>query len=250
MMRVKHTVMIIDDNRLIRETYRDLFQAEDFVVVEATNGAEALLWLQRRKAHLILLDLEMPVMDGRSFLEYRLVHEKIRKIPVLVVSSLADDARLRQSLLNLGADRMLQKPVDLPDLVGAVRETLKTPGISEVWPTMAAPKPSGRQDARVAFTVPIRVRTGAFAETRGRLRDLSASGLGAYLPHRLPQGDTITVSLTIEGRSLALVGFVHRAASSLTTMGYHHGIRFIEKQETSFPLYTYSFFREHTEVPH
>ncbi len=250
MMRVKHTVMIVDDNRLIRETYRDLFQAEDFVVVEATNGAEALLWLQRRKAHLILLDLEMPVMDGRSFLEYRLVHEKIREIPVLVVSSLADDARLRQSLLNLGADRLLQKPVHLPDLVGAVRETLKTPGISEVWPTMAAPKPSGRQDARVAFTVPIRVRAGAFAETRGRLRDLSASGLGAYLPHRLPQGNTITVSLTIEGRSLALAGFVHRTAASLTTMGYHHGIRFIEKQENSFPLYTYSFFREHAEVPH
>ncbi len=75
MMRVKHTVIIVDDNRLIRETYCDLFHAEDFVVVEATNGAEALLWLQRRKAHLILLDLEMPVMDGRSFLEYRLVHE-------------------------------------------------------------------------------------------------------------------------------------------------------------------------------
>jgi hypothetical protein len=58
------------------------------------------------------------------------------------------------------------------------------------------------------------------------------------------------VSLDIEGRSVALVGFVHRAAANLTTMGYHHGIRFIEKQENSFPLYTYSFFREHSEVSH
>ncbi|MFQ5851586.1 MAG: response regulator [Candidatus Binatia bacterium] len=249
-MRVQHTVMIVDDNRLIREAYRDLFHAEDFVVIEATNGAEALLLLQRRRAHLILLDLDMPVMDGRSFLEYRLAHANIREIPVLVVSSRADDATLVQSLLNLGADSLLQKPVHLPDLVGAVRETLSTPRISELWPTTAAPKPSRRQDARVAFTVPIRIRTGTFAETRGRLRDLSASGLGAYLPHRLAQGNTITVSLDIEGRSVALAGFVHRAAARLTTMGYHHGIRFAEKQENSFPLYTYSFFREHSEVSH
>ncbi|MFQ5961782.1 MAG: response regulator, partial [Candidatus Methylomirabilales bacterium] len=246
----QHTLMIVDDNRLIRETYRDLFQAEDFVVVEATNGAEALLWLQRKKAQLILLDLEMPVMDGRSFLEYRLAHAKIRKIPVLVVTSRPDDATLRQSLLNLGADRLLQKPVHLEKLVSAVREMLMTPRILKVWSPLEAPEASGRQDARVTFTVPIRVRSGAFVETRGRLRDLSAGGLGAYLPQRLPHGNTITVSLDIEGRSLALMGFVHWADASLTTMGYHHGIRFFEKQENSFPLYTYSFFREHSGVSH
>ena len=242
--------MIVDDNRLVRETYRDLFQAEGFAVVEATNGAEALLWLQSKRADLILLDLEMPVIDGRSFLEYRIVHPNIRDIPVLVVSSRLEDARFRQLLLRLGAVRLLQKPTHMQDLVGAVRDTLTTPRISEVSPPQEAREASGRQDARVGFTVPIKVRTHSFEETSGRLRDLSAGGLGAYLPKRLAQGETITVTIEIEGRSLALIGFVQWAASILTAMGYSHGIRFTEKQGNAFPLYTYSVFAEHSEVSH
>ncbi|MFQ5961783.1 MAG: response regulator [Candidatus Methylomirabilales bacterium] len=234
--------MIVDDNRPIREAYRDLFEAEDFAVVEATNGAEALLWLQSSKANLILLDVEMPVMDGRSFLEYRLAHANIREIPVLVVSSRLDDATVRQSLLNLGADRLLQKPVPLPELVGAVREMLTTSPISAVGPPTEAPESNGRHDARVTFTVPIRVRTGSFTETAGKLRDLSAGGLGAYLPRRLRDGETITVNFDIQGGSLALTGFVQWVAEDHTSVGYRHGIRFSHKQDDTFPLNTYSFF--------
>ena len=247
-MRAQHTLMIVDDNSSVREMYRDVFEAEDFAVVEATDGAEALLWLDRGKLDLIILDLEMPVMDGRSFLEYRLAHATIREIPVLVVSSGLDDAGLRQSLLNLGADRLLQKPVHLKELVGAVQEILTTPRIPKVWSPTEAPETNGRQDARVTFTVPIRVHTGSFVETSGRLRDLSASGLGAYLPHRLAHGKTITVSLDIEGRSLALMGSVQWTAEDRNGVGYRHGIRFTKKQDDRFPLYTYSFFCARSEA--
>ncbi len=236
-MRTEHTLMIVDDNRTVRETYRDLFEAEDFAVVEAGNGAVALLWLHTGRADLILLDLEMPIMDGRSFLEYRLVHPHIREIPVLVIGSRIEDPQLHQSLLKLGAVRMIQKPAHLRDLVGAVRDTLASPRASEFHAPVEALAESGRQDARVVFTVSIRVRTASFAETSGRLRDLSAGGLGAYLPTRLSQGETITVRLDIEGGSLALTGLVQWAGGSLTTMGYPHGIRFTERQKNTFPLY-------------
>jgi len=249
-MRTGHTVMIVDDNRLVRETYRDLLEAEDFAVVEARNGAEALLSLHRRRAHLILLDLEMPVMDGRSFLEYRLAHAHICEIPVVVASSRASDAALHRSLLDLGADRLLHKPAHPEDLVAAVREILTMPRIPAFWSPREEPKPRGRQHARVAFTIPIRIRSHASAETPGMLHDLSAGGLGVYLPRRLSHGETITVNLEIEGCSLALMGFVHWAATRLTAVGYHHGIRFVENQKNAFPLHTYSFFREHSEVPH
>ena len=247
-MRAQHTLMIVDDNSSVREMYRDVFEAQDFAVVEATDGAEALLWLDRGKLDLIILDLEMPVMDGRSFLEYRLDHAHIREIPVLLVSGGLDDARLRLSLLNLGADRLLQKPVHLQELVGAVQEILTTPRIPKVWSSMEAAEASGRQDARVAFTVPVRVHTGSFVETSGKLRDLSAGGLGAHLPHRLPHGKTITVSLDIEGRSLALMGSVQWTAEDRNGVGYRHGIRFTKKQDDRFPLYTYSFFCAHAEA--
>ena len=241
-MRAQHTLMIVDDNRLIRATYRGLFEAEGFAVVEASNGAEALLWLHRGKQDLILLDLEMPVMDGRSFLEHRLAHAHIRDVPVLVVSGGLDDAGLRRSLLKLGADRLLHKPVHLQELVGAAREILATPRIPKAWSSMEVCGASGRQHARVTFTVPIRVQTGSSVEASGRLRDLSAGGLGGYLSHRLPHGKAITVSLYIKGRSLTLMGFVQWADEDSTAAGYRHGIRFTERQDDTFPLYTYSFF--------
>jgi CheY-like chemotaxis protein len=247
-MRPTYTIMIVDDDRLVREAYHDLFQAEGFAVVEATNGADALLWLHGGPADLIILDLEMPIMDGRSFLEYRLVHPDIREIPVLVVSSRTDGDGSRQSPSKLGADRVLQKPVRLKDLLGVVRETLAaTARTSDRSPSADAAQAAGRRDARLVFSIPIRIRSRHSTETSGKLRDLSAGGLGAYLLQQLGQGETITVSLDIEGRSLTLTGFVQWAGDSATTMGYPHGVRFTKRQDGSFPLYTYSFFAEHLE---
>ncbi len=249
-MHNHHTIMIVDDDRLVRETYHDLFQAEGFAVVEATNGAEALLWLDSGLADLIILDLEMPVMDGRGFLEYRLTHPKIREIPVLLASSGLDDAGLRKALLELGADRLLQKPVRLKKLVDAVRETLTSvPRTSDLSAPMEAPEATTRRDARLVFSIPIRIRSGSLTEISGNLRDLSAGGLGAYLLQQLSQGETITVTFDIEGRSLTLTGSVQWTGESDATMGYPHGVRFTKKQDNSFPLYTYSFFAEHSEPP-
>ena len=90
---------------------------------------------------------------------------------------------------------------------------------------------------------------GSSLEASGRLCDISAGGLGAYLPHRLSDGETITVSLDIKGHCLALTGFVQWAAEMPTAGGCRHGIRFAERQEDSFPLYTYSFYRDPSESP-
>lgn len=250
-MQAQKTIMVVDDDRLVREAYRDLLQIEGFAVVEATNGAEALLWLHNGPADLIILDMEMPVMDGRGFLEYRLAHPHIREIPVLVASSGLDDAGLRKSLLELGADLVLQKPVSLKDLVVSVRETLsRIPRTSDLSPPMAAPEATTRRDARLVFNIPIRIRSGSLTEISGNLRDLSAGGLGAYFLQQLSQGETITVTFDIEGRSLTLTGSVQWTGESATTMGYPHGVRFTKKQDNSFPLYTYSFFAEHSESLH
>ncbi|MFQ5848476.1 MAG: response regulator [Candidatus Methylomirabilales bacterium] len=249
MMPVQHTVLIIDDNPLVRESFRDLLEAEAFSVAEASNGAEAILWFQRGTADMILLDLKMPVMDGRSFLEYRLRQTGMRRIPVLVVSSAPDDPGVRPVMLRLGADRLLQKPVRREELLHAMQGVLARPDTSAIPPPTEAQDNGVRQDARLSFNVPIRVRTHSSLGATGMLRDLSAGGLGVYLSRRLEPRETITVSLDVEGRSLALTGFVQWAAEDRTAMGFRHGIRFTEKQEDTFPLYTYSFFREHSGAP-
>jgi len=85
-------------------------------------------------------------------------------------------------------------------------------------------------------------------DTSGTLRDLSAGGLGAYLPRRLTEGETVTIIFDIEGSSLALRGLVQWTGESLTVGSYRHGIRFTDRQEDSFPLNAYSFFREQSEA--
>ena len=248
-MQTFYTVMIIDDDPLTRESYEALLELEGLSTVAASNGAEAILWLESNTVAMILLDLKMPVMDGRSFLEHRARQEKIREVPVLVVSGWLDEAETRQTLLQLGADRLLRKPVDREELIGTVREILAKRPAPDVPPQQEVQKPRKREDSRVAFTVPIRVRTGSSLEASGRLCDISAGGLGAYLPHRLSDGETITVSLDIKGHSLALTGFVQWTGEEPAAVGCRHGIRFAEKQEDSFPLYTYSFYRDPSESP-
>lgn len=247
-MRARHTVLVVHDDRLTREHYRDVLEADGFPVIEADNGAEALLWLLRETAALIILDSELPVLDGRSFLEYRLRHAEIWTIPVLVVSSRLDDAGLDHVLLRLGADRLIYKPITRDDLLSAVWETLAKPRPSAVSPPPEARETARLQDTRVAFTVPIRVHKHSSFLTLGTLRDLSAGGLGVYLPRQLTPGEVITVSVDFLGHSMSLTGVVQWAGKDFTAKGYRHGIRFIERQEDPFPLHVYSFFTKHPEA--
>lgn len=245
----QRTALIVDDHDLIRGVYRAFLEAEGFAVVEASNGTDALLWLQSTTPDFILLDLDMPVMDGRSFLEYRLCQARIRQIPVLVVSGRLGSATLHQALRRLGADRLLYKPVPREVLIRAVLELPAKPDLPDLLPPDGGPEDSGRKDARVTFTVPLLVLTRASGNAPGNLHDLSAGGLGATLPHLLPQGEHITLRFHVNGCSLSLAGCVQWAEESPTAVGYRHGIRFAESQEETFPLNVYSFFHDHAKGP-
>lgn len=244
-MQTNHTVMIIDDNPLVREEYRDLLERVGFSVDEACDGAEGLIWLLGETADVIILDLDIPVVDGRSFLEYRLRDVKISDIPVVVVSSRPDDAGLSLTLLRLGADRLLHQPFNRENFLGTVRGLLAKPR-TPVVPSAAEVWAGARKDVRLAFNIPIRIRTCSSGETSGMLQDLSAGGVGAYLPRRLHEWESITITLPLEGRSLALTGYVQWFTESRTMMSYRYGIQFTERQSDSFPLHAYLFFREHS----
>lgn len=243
--RTDHTLMIIGHNPLGREQYRNLLEREGFSVVEASNGAEGLIWLLGETADVIVLDLEAPVVDSWSFLEYRQRHVKIWDIPVVVVSSRPDDAGLHQTLLRLGADRLFHQPFDREEFLGTLRGLLAKPRNTVVPPLAEFPGAGARKDVRLAFNAPVCIRTCSSGETSGILRDLSAGGLGAYLPRRLHEWEPITMSLNLEGRSLALAGYVQWFTKSRTIMRYRYGIQFTERQHDAFPMHAYLFFREH-----
>jgi CheY-like chemotaxis protein len=115
---VQPCVMIVEDDRDLRESLAEILESEGYAVAQAANGQEALVLLQSsRLPCLILLDLTMPVMNGWEFLQQQRQDPFLAQIPVAILSALS---RLHASVPSLGAVRVFEKPVKLDDLLQTV----------------------------------------------------------------------------------------------------------------------------------
>jgi CheY-like chemotaxis protein len=112
-------ILVVDDDPLTSQAVRLLFEAEGLTVDDAANGREALERLSTSRPALILLDLAMPVMDGRTFRKYQLDNPSLATIPVILLSAEAD---LQEEARYLGIRRAFRKPVDLQKLVASIRD--------------------------------------------------------------------------------------------------------------------------------
>lgn len=111
-------MLVIDDDAALTRMVALTLRGCGFDVVTALHGAEALERIQEVRPDAIVLDLEMPVMDGRTF--YRCLRQDGSDVPVMVMS--ANDARSARR--ELGAEEALEKPFDPDSLVRKVRELL------------------------------------------------------------------------------------------------------------------------------
>jgi two-component system chemotaxis response regulator CheY len=113
-------VLIVDDDRDIRDVLTDALDAEGYQVVTAADGQEGLNWLRSGVARpcIILLDLMMPKMDGIQFRTEILNDPELASIPVVVLSADPSAIVAAKSLNFAGS---LRKPVPLDALLAAVR---------------------------------------------------------------------------------------------------------------------------------
>lgn len=121
----KIRIAIADDHTLVRQTIgRALSRDRKIdVVLEAENGRELVKRLTEHKPHVIILDIEMPVMDGFEVLDYlRMRHPKIK----VVVLSMYFDNLVMKDLINRGARGLLPKNADFETLVSAIYEVTTT----------------------------------------------------------------------------------------------------------------------------
>ncbi len=114
-------MLVVDDDRDIREVVTDALEAEGYRVVTAGDGREAIALLRAVGAapSLILLDLMMPGMDGAQFRAEQRRDPTLDAIPVVVLSA---DSGLDAKAKSLGVAGHLKKPVALDALLDAVRE--------------------------------------------------------------------------------------------------------------------------------
>ena len=112
----KH-VLVIDDDDQIRVSLQDIIESENFPVVTARNGQEGLELLKKDpKPSLIFLDMMMPVMNGRVFLNHFLKDQTLSKIPVYVFSAHAEDSHA------LGASGLIKKPTEIDYIIKLVNQ--------------------------------------------------------------------------------------------------------------------------------
>jgi two-component system chemotaxis response regulator CheY len=110
-IRAMIRVMIIDDASLVRLYYRDAIEAAGFAVEEALNGVEALEKLLRQPVDLLIVDINMPQMDGLTFLRtLRRLSHPVAAIPALVTSTEAAPQD-RLAARAAGANYYLVKPI-------------------------------------------------------------------------------------------------------------------------------------------
>jgi CheY-like chemotaxis protein len=112
-------ILLVQDDALTREAMALLLGAAGYAVVGAANGRDALDRLvEGERPWLILLDLEMPVMDGWEFRRRQQQVPALSTIPVVLVSSVGD---LAGHAAALGAAGYFPKPVEFDGLLGALR---------------------------------------------------------------------------------------------------------------------------------
>jgi CheY-like chemotaxis protein len=114
-------VLIVDDNEDVRAALSCLLQTEGYATACADNGATALNLLRQEHLEpcLILLDLNMPVMDGKAFRNVQRDDPRLAMVPVVLYSG-ADDAA--NEVEGLAVTHVFQKPLDLNALLGMVHQ--------------------------------------------------------------------------------------------------------------------------------
>lgn len=123
---MSYKLLIVDDSKSMRSVIKKVLEMSGFVAdayFEAGDGQEALQLLTDIDIDLVLTDINMPVMDGMTFLTELRRDEKLKNLPVIVVST-EGSAERRGEAERLGAAGYLQKPFQPEEIRGLLQEHL------------------------------------------------------------------------------------------------------------------------------
>ena len=115
------SILIVEDEVILQELYELVLEAKGYVVYTANDGAEGLKQLAATKPDMVLLDVLMPVLDGKDFL--RSINTNDYKNTKIVVYSNLSDRETEAEMLRLGACRfVLKSSMTTQDLIALVEE--------------------------------------------------------------------------------------------------------------------------------
>ena len=118
-----HTILVIDDDKLVRWSMSVLLARAGYTVHEAATGADGLAAVQTCHPDLVLLDILLPDIDGFGVL--RAIRQARPELPVLMMTA-EPDSETRKQALSLGARAHMEKPCDASLLQEAVANALQS----------------------------------------------------------------------------------------------------------------------------
>ena len=119
-------ILIVEDQEDNRRILRDLLTNVGFELIEATTGEEGVRLAERNRPDLILMDVQMPVLDGHEATQRIKSQPELRSIPIIVVTSYALSGDEAKSMA-AGADAYVAKPFSPRALLATIRRFLPDP---------------------------------------------------------------------------------------------------------------------------
>ena len=116
------TIMIVEDDTAIRETLMELLESEGYNVISSEHGERALgILAQNPQVDLVLLDLSMPIMDGKTFLkEVKIRHPELNAMPILIMTA----AGPGDLPMDFNRNMILRKPLDVDILIEKIEKVV------------------------------------------------------------------------------------------------------------------------------
>jgi CheY-like chemotaxis protein len=112
-------ILLVEDNREVRENLTEMLNLNGFEVIEAENGSHAVDLIKENLPDLILSDIMMPIMNGFEFLDL-LKKEKITaQIPFIFISAIMERKEIEKAFA-AGANFYITKPFDLVELINKI----------------------------------------------------------------------------------------------------------------------------------
>ncbi len=120
-------ILIVEDNEKNRKLVRDVLQVKGYKTIESETAEEGIRLAQESRPALILMDIQLPGMDGITALKHLRAEPKTRGIPVIAVTASAMTNK-RETMLAEGFDGYQTKPISINDFLEEVQRVLEAHG--------------------------------------------------------------------------------------------------------------------------
>lgn len=117
-------VMVVEDNEKNRKLVRVVLKSKGYNVIEATTGEEALNILKNQKPNIILMDIQLPGIDGLTLIKQIKADAATKEIPIIAVTAYAMKGD-EQKILDTGCEAYMSKPINTQELPLAIEKYIK-----------------------------------------------------------------------------------------------------------------------------